>query len=237
MHRNFLPPKVANKDPNLEEGQVDVVKTTSADTSYALTGSLADGSVNIWSTGMGLGLAGGFNFKKQLHQSESIATDKQKLDVFNASIVVHGGAELYLRSEKFLGELSKPEGEQKEDPTLENFKVVVAGNASSDAKFEIEKYLLKSLKETATKEKCDVMGNVRYLSHLVQDVTKIDKDAFSTSCEGASVVYLVFDLLDKSTYEQVTETILPWFKAGDVKAKHVVLIGTNVEKRSKAMLN
>jgi hypothetical protein len=90
---------------------VKVIKTTCADTSYALTGSLEDGSVNIWSTGMGLNLAGGFNFKKQLHQSETIVAEKQKLDVFNTKKVMHDTAELYLKSDKFLGELSKPESE------------------------------------------------------------------------------------------------------------------------------
>lgn len=64
VHRNFLPPSVTKQNPRLEEGKVDVVKTTSANTSYALTGSKADSSVNVWSTGMGACLAGGFNFKK-----------------------------------------------------------------------------------------------------------------------------------------------------------------------------
>jgi hypothetical protein len=115
---------------------------------------------------------------------------------------------------------------------------VVVGNASSDSKFEIEKHILKSLKEQATEEKCvGVMGDVAYLNHLMDDVTKIEKSVFVSACETASVVYLVFDLLDKTSYEKVTETVMPWFKAGDVKANNVVLIGAQVEQRTKLMLN
>jgi hypothetical protein len=32
-----------------------------------MTGDLQAGSVNIWSTSLGLHLSGGFNFKKQLY--------------------------------------------------------------------------------------------------------------------------------------------------------------------------
>jgi hypothetical protein len=81
------------------------------------------------------------------------------------------------------------------------------------------------------------MGDVAYLNHLMDDVTKIEKSVFVSACETASVVYLVFDLLDKTSYEKVTETVMPWFKAGDVKANNVVLIGAQVEQRTKLMLN
>jgi hypothetical protein len=54
------------------------------------------------------------------------------------------------------------------------------------------------------------MDDVSISNHLVEDVTRIDLyDDFTADCETASVIYLVFDLCDKSTYEQLTKTILP----------------------------
>jgi hypothetical protein len=81
-----------------------------------------------------------------------------------------------------------------------------------------------------------VMDDVEYLNHLIEDVAKTDKAALITACAGASVVYLVFDLLNKTTFETLTTTILPWFKDGELKANNVILIGTNTEQRGKLML-
>jgi hypothetical protein len=58
---------------------------------------------------------------------------------------VHGDAELYLKSDKFLGDLSKPSSAQK-DPSAKTFKVVAVGNNSADKGFKIENHLLKTLK-------------------------------------------------------------------------------------------
>lgn len=89
-----------------------MIKTTSAQTDYALSGNLESGSVNIWSTGMGLNLCGGFNFKKQAHTENTNNLDKEKLEMLKMSKVVHGDANLYLKSIKFLGEKSYPQEEK-----------------------------------------------------------------------------------------------------------------------------
>ena len=64
VHRNFLPPATVKVNPKKEQGKVDTLKTVSSSTGYAMSGSLENGSINVWSTQLGLNLAGGFNFKK-----------------------------------------------------------------------------------------------------------------------------------------------------------------------------
>lgn len=68
-------------------------------------------------------------------------------------------------------------------------------------------------------------------------MSKIDIGFLKEACEQSSALYLVFDLSDKTTYNKVIFTILPWFKDKSLKCPNVVLVGTNSEKRAKILLN
>jgi hypothetical protein len=81
-----------------------MLKTTSSSSSFAMSGSLKDGSVNIWSTNLGLNLAGGFNFKKQAYQEPSKEAEKVKCAYLNMTKYDHNSAAMYLRSARFCGQ-------------------------------------------------------------------------------------------------------------------------------------
>ena len=49
---------------------IDSVKTVT-DSSYVLTGSKASASINVWTSTLGLNLAGGFNFRKQAYVAQN----------------------------------------------------------------------------------------------------------------------------------------------------------------------
>jgi len=83
-----------------------------------MSGSLKNGSVNIWSTSLGLNLAGGFNFKKQVHQEPSKVAEQVKRSYLNMKN--YGGeddnsAHMYLRNQCFEGKqpLAKEAPEEK----------------------------------------------------------------------------------------------------------------------------
>ena len=104
VHRNFLPPSLVKREPKAEQGNVEVVKTTSSGSSYCLSGSLTDGSVNIWSTKLGLRLAGGYNFTKQAHLEPTDDPEKEKLYMNKYEKVGEDDKSgcLFVRNKKFL---------------------------------------------------------------------------------------------------------------------------------------
>jgi hypothetical protein len=117
-----LPPDIVKEQPSLEQGSVDTLKTTSSSTSFAMSGSLKDGSINIWSTNLGMNLAGGFNFKKQAHLAPSKLAEKEKLSYL--AMKKYGGedensAHMYLRSERFESKQPKAEEAIAEEKKVE----------------------------------------------------------------------------------------------------------------------
>lgn len=88
-----------------------MLKTTSSATGYALSGNLSDGSINVWSTQLGLNLAGGYNFKKQVHSEPSQEKAKEVLPHENYEKV---GDYMHMRDKRFIGEILK-----LEEPVME----------------------------------------------------------------------------------------------------------------------
>lgn len=81
-----------------------------------MSGNLKRGSINIWSTNLGLNLAGGFNFKKQSYQELSEEAAKVRCAFLNMKRF--GGEDnephLYLREERFYA--SPPQNEEMKQP-------------------------------------------------------------------------------------------------------------------------
>ena len=68
-----------------------------------MSGSLQHGSINIWSTKLGLNLAGGFNFKKQFHSESTQSAKTETLNHLKLNQYCGGDSSLFLRADKFLG--------------------------------------------------------------------------------------------------------------------------------------
>lgn len=65
IHQNFLP----SSEPKY--AAIDTIKSLSL-SDFVLTGSKKFGSINLWSSKLGLNLVGGFNFTKQVHQAKQL---------------------------------------------------------------------------------------------------------------------------------------------------------------------
>lgn len=66
MQRDFIPKECYDIKPTCSS--IDAVRTLT-DSSFVLTGSKSSASINVWTSTLGLNLAGGFNFKQQAYKA------------------------------------------------------------------------------------------------------------------------------------------------------------------------
>lgn len=77
LHKNYLPEKAYENGDVEPIADVDAIKTCS-ESSYVMSCSNKDGSVNVWSTQLGLYLAGGYNFRRQAFTNQMMTSDQIK---------------------------------------------------------------------------------------------------------------------------------------------------------------
>ena len=101
---------------------------------FVATGSLKDGSINVWSSGMGLNFAGGYNFtaKKNVVLNEDDSLVKVKLDINSLETAHEANGDSILVKKSLVG-LNKKKIEDTSEDKPEEKKEVVSEKESIPA--------------------------------------------------------------------------------------------------------